>query len=146
MFILTVPDKPLICGDKNNGLASSQSIDVGFGYNYFSSCYCANLAHRKSPHAQVSSCVNGQAVLRSELRCAAANHWSRGEPLVAAPAVYGTRRLNCKKNHWLLPSPILSESSHCLAPFSVHLLKLQFRQYPAILVIAKQIAPVFTVR
>ena len=39
--------------------------------------YCANSARRKSPHAQVSSRVIGQAVLRSELRCAAASHWSR---------------------------------------------------------------------
>ena len=39
--------------------------------------YCANSARRKSPHAQVSSRVIGQAVLRSELRCAAATHWSR---------------------------------------------------------------------
>ena len=39
--------------------------------------YCANSARRKLPHAQVSSSVIGQAVLRSELRCAAASHWSR---------------------------------------------------------------------
>ena len=39
--------------------------------------YCANSARRKSAHAQVSSRVIGQAVLRSELRCAAATHWSR---------------------------------------------------------------------
>ena len=39
--------------------------------------YCANSARRKSPHVQVSSRVIGQAVLRSELRCAAASHWSR---------------------------------------------------------------------
>ena len=39
--------------------------------------YCANSARRKLPHAQVSSGVIGQAVLRSELRCAAASHWSR---------------------------------------------------------------------
>ena len=42
--------------------------------------YCANSARRKSPHAQVSSRVIGQAVLRSELRCAAATHWSRHGP------------------------------------------------------------------
>ena len=45
--------------------------------NYFASCYCASAARRKSPHAQVSPRVIGQAVLRSELRCAAASHWSR---------------------------------------------------------------------
>ena len=39
--------------------------------------YCADSARRKSPHAQVSSRVIGQVVLRSELRCAAATHWSR---------------------------------------------------------------------
>ena len=39
--------------------------------------YCASSVCRKSSHAQVSSRVIGQAVLRSELRCAATSHWSR---------------------------------------------------------------------
>ena len=51
-------------------------------------CYCANSARGKFPHAQVSSRVIGQAVLRSELRCAAASHWSRhGQSLQKPPRI-----------------------------------------------------------
>ena len=68
--------------------------------------YCANSARRKSPHAQVSSRVIGQAVLRSELRCAAATHWSmhgqymeRGVKLQTKTAAYHYRELNYSGDH-----------------------------------------------
>ena len=56
----------------------------------------------------------GQAQINVRTRACSGTFIARTKQAALTHNVRG-KELNNKKNHWLLPSPILSESSHCLA-------------------------------